>query len=710
VAEGAPPLFDVRLRWRAGRIALVVAALVLIAALFRILERGLGPAWLRFALVLVLGIGLCATAFLASLRGRGPAEHFAFYAFLVLSLDALGQHLAPLGWPEWPLLVLLLGAVAVAEGLPLASGIAALAALLALADAWWHAAWRAGVAAALGYFALVFAVNRALLGEKRRLSRATDELARLKYGIQQLEETDGRRGRAEPSPIRQVSEDARRARQAEGAAELDAAIRKLLCLARLATNAHAVLYFELDRQREVAFIRAADAPDGLVSDATVPLGEDPFAFVLERRAAFYATDFKRLLWSLGWYRGEVKVGSLIAVPVRTGDVVAAVLVADSIETQAFTGSEPELLAAFADLAADAVLRARMLQSREDTTAAFEAAQDLSRRLATQSQAANVYRLLLGCARQVASPEMAAVVISDDRSRYTVKLAEGWGQEFVGREVALDEKTWAAWVVRSAEEPQLLGSVADENERMPLLVLDEGLGRAESLLAVPLRERSGTVGALLLAGQRGSFSVVTGHVLQMVANQAAAVLGTIRLIERHKEVAIRDGLTGLFNRRAFQDLLSRTVARSERAGGSFGLVLLDIDHFKKLNDTHGHPAGDEALKQVAAVLREHCRAGDEAARYGGEEFAVVLASGDPASAMRTAERLRREIQETVVRLGGGSIRLTASFGVALWPRDGRTPEALLAAVDRALYAAKQGGRNRVVEAVAVAAGKSPIDEP
>ena len=98
---------------------------VLVAALFRTLERGIGPTWLRLALVLVLGIGLCATAFLASLRGRGPSEQPAFYAFLVLSLDALGQHLAPLGWPEWPLLVLLLGAVAVAEGLALASGIAA---------------------------------------------------------------------------------------------------------------------------------------------------------------------------------------------------------------------------------------------------------------------------------------------------------------------------------------------------------------------------------------------------------------------------------------------------------------------------------------------------------------------------------------------------------------------------------------------------------
>jgi len=674
-------------------------------ALLRPFERPFGPGWLRLLLVLVLGLGLIGTAFLASLRGRGPLEQLGFYSFLTLSLDALGQVTAAAGWPAWPFFTLFLAGLAVAERLPLALGIASLAALLAGADAAWRLDWRAGAASAGGYFALVFAVHGALLGEKRRLARTADELARLKFGIGQLEENQARTGSGSTSPLQEATEDARRTRRGERALLLEQELETLVGLACRATNAHALLYFEIDRGRELAFVRVASGPEALLRDASVSLGDDPFAFVLERKAAFYATDFKRLLWSLPWYRGEVKIGSLLAVPVRTGDVVVAVLIADKAEIQAFTGAEPELLASFAELAADAVLRARVLQSSEDLTVAFKAAQDLSNRLAAQKDAGAVSRLLLVSAQQIASPEMAAVVLTDEASsRYVVKAAEGWAQDFVGREVALDEKTWTAWVVRSKEEPHLDGRFAEQKERMPILVLDDPSSTPEALLALPLRERSRNVGALVLTGREEAFSAVTREVLQVVANQAAAVLGTLRVLEKHKHDAVRDGLTGLFNRRAFQELLERTVARQQRRGGGFGLVLLDIDHFKQLNDTHGHPAGDLALQQVAAVLKRHCRAGDEAARYGGEEFAVVLESGDPATALQTAERLRLELQKTTLRFAGGSIRLTASFGVAVWPGDGEPAAALLAAADKALYSAKQTGRNRVV-----AAADTPIDK-
>lgn len=711
MAEGAPPLFDVRSRWRAGRLALALGAVVAVAALLRPFARGVGPGWLRLALVLLVGLGLIATAFLASLRGRGPQEQLSFYAFLTLALDALAQAMAPAGWPAWPLMTLLLAGVAVAERLWPALSVAALAAVLAVADAAWSGAWRAGLAAVLGYFALVIAVNRALAGEKRRLSRTVDELARLKYGIGQLEERDDGSRTGPIAPLRRAAAETRLARQAEHSEELGGAIHKLVALARRATGAHSVVYFEVDRAREVAFVRASAGPESLSSDASVPLSEDPFAFVLERRTSFYATDFRRLLWSLPWYRGEVKVGALLALPVRTGDVVVALLLADSLEIQSLTGPEPELLAAFSDLIADAVLRARELQSREDMTSAFEAAQDQSRRLAVAKDATNVCGLLLKAARQIASPEMVAVVLADDLpGRYTVKAGFGWAQAFEGREVALDEKTWTAWVVRSAEEP-LLRRLKEEPERMPVLVLDEAPSAAEALLVVPLRERSGNVGALVLTGREDAFGAVTRQVLQMIGNQAAAVLRTLRLMEQHKEVAIRDGLTGLLNRRAFQDLLKNSVARHDRQKTSFGLVLLDIDHFKKLNDSHGHPAGDEALRQVARALHEHARAGDEVARYGGEEFAVVLPAADAKSAQDAAERLRRQIERTTVRFAGGSIRLTASFGVGIWPDHGRTPEALLSAADKALYSAKQSGRNRVALAVpAESAGPAgPIDE-
>ncbi|HWX24232.1 MAG TPA: sensor domain-containing diguanylate cyclase, partial [Vicinamibacteria bacterium] len=433
-------------------------------------------------------------------------------------------------------------------------------------------------------------------------------------------------------------------------------------------------------------------------DAVIPLTQDPIAFVLDRRQSFYATDFKKLLWSLPYYQAEVKIGSLLAVPVSLGGVVTGVLVADRVETQSFTTREPELIDAFAVMVSDAIVHLRTSLGREELGAEFKAIYQVSRNLATLTDPALVRRLLLRSARDLVPLEAGAVVMSDEaQTRYVVEDAHGWAKEFEGREVGLSERTWAAWVLRSAEDPYLLDNVAGHEDRMPILVLDEGLNRAESLLAVPLKARNRTLGAVILTGRRGSFDAAAHRVLGILANQAAGALSTIALLERIKELAIRDSLTTLYNRRAFGDHLAQALAREDRVGGRFGLLLLDIDHFKRLNDTFGHPAGDAVLKNVAQVLLRHLRRGDQAARYGGEEFAVILPGTDEEGAVHLADRIRAALEKSQVTVEGTRMGVTASFGAAVWPRDGATLEALLAAADRALYAAKQGGRNRVVAA-------------
>jgi diguanylate cyclase (GGDEF)-like protein len=284
------------------------------------------------------------------------------------------------------------------------------------------------------------------------------------------------------------------------------------------------------------------------------------------------------------------------------------------------------------------------------------------------------------------------------TRYVVEAGFGWPAEFLKREVSLDERTWASWVVRSAEEAYLLDDSAGQKDPMPILVLDEGAGRAASLLAVPLRARNRTLGALVLTGARGSFDASSRRVLEIMANQAAATIQLIKDKEQQRQLAVRDGLTGLYNRRAFGELLAAAIANEDRrTGGSLGLVLLDIDHFKKLNDTYGHPAGDAALRSLARLLGLHLRKGDHAARYGGEEFVVVLPGSDEERAIGAAERLRSALQKHRFVFEGARIPLSASLGVAVWPVDGREADALVSAADRALYAAKQSGRNRVVAA-------------
>src|SRR5206468_5928051 len=169
------------------------------AALARPLAPGGSPR-VRLAVTLLLGLGVAASALLSSLRSRGTSEQIAFYAFLVLCLDGLGQMIVPLGWPVWPLLTLLVGAVAVAEPPSIGFGVAALGGVLVAADAaaGGFAAWRPAVAATMGWAALVLALNQALRGEKRRLGAALAELARVHHGIDHLQ--DGHAEIATPAP------------------------------------------------------------------------------------------------------------------------------------------------------------------------------------------------------------------------------------------------------------------------------------------------------------------------------------------------------------------------------------------------------------------------------------------------------------------------------------------------------------------------------
>jgi diguanylate cyclase (GGDEF)-like protein len=683
-------------------VALGLAGLFAIVALARPFVRSDSPR-LHLVLTLGLGLGVVGSALLASLRGRGRAEQYAFYAFLTLSLDALGQVVGPAGWPIWPVLAVLVGAVAVAEPLWPALGVAALSGALHAADVLQRTPprWEPAVAAGLGFLALAFAVNRALLGEKRRLSSTLAELARIKHGIEQLDEVDVKSVVPSPAPgggLRLVSEEARRSRQLERATTLDQELEKLVGLARRALDVHSVLYFEVSRERESALLRAADGPESLVKDCVVPLHQDPFAFVLDRKASFYATDFKRLLWSLPYYRSEVKVGSLMAVPVRTADLVSGVLVADRLEIQSLTGREPEVLTRFADLLTDVIQNARSALVREELGAEFKAVYEVSRRMAALVEPKAVRQRLLQSARDLVALDGAAVVMTDEAgTRYRVEDAVGWATEFEDREVALSEKTWAAQVVRSGDS-YLLDRVTGRGEGVRFLVLDEGTGRGESLLAHPLRARNRTLGALVVTGRPGAFDAASHRVLEILANQAAATLSVIQLKDRHREQAARDGLTGLYNRRSFDEHLAAVLAReARRPQGGFALAILDIDHFKKLNDTYGHPAGDAALRHVASLLGHRLRRNDVLARYGGEEFAVIFDAADQGKGVEMAERLRAQLQKSQVVFEGARLAVTASFGLAVWPTDGADATALLASADRALYAAKQAGRNRVVAA-------------
>jgi len=170
------------------------------------------------------------------------------------------------------------------------------------------------------------------------------------------------------------------------------------------------------------------------------------------------------------------------------------------------------------------------------------------------------------------------------------------------------------------------------------------------------------------------------------------------LEALRQLATRDALTGLLNRREFDRILAEEYARARRFGEALALLIVDLDHFKAINDRHGHPAGDAVLVEVARRLTAQVRTVDRVMRLGGEEFALLLLQTDLAGALPVAERVTAALRNEPVAAGpNGTVAVTASIGVAALPGPEGTPATLMAAADKALYAAKAAGRNRVMAA-------------
>jgi diguanylate cyclase (GGDEF)-like protein len=219
------------------------------------------------------------------------------------------------------------------------------------------------------------------------------------------------------------------------------------------------------------------------------------------------------------------------------------------------------------------------------------------------------------------------------------------------------------------------------------------------MAVPLIIGARVIGVLELhLSDAGQMSDEQIEVLETLSVHAAAAIEAARLHATTTHASEHDPLTRLANRRRLESDLALECERSLRYGRPTALVMIDLDHFKRINDSYGHTRGDEILQGVAESIREQLRATDTAYRYGGEELVVLARDSDSAAAATLAERIREVIERRFAGPGEGGV--TASFGIAAVPEHAATPRALLAAADGALYISKEAGRNRITTAADV----------
>jgi diguanylate cyclase (GGDEF)-like protein len=218
----------------------------------------------------------------------------------------------------------------------------------------------------------------------------------------------------------------------------------------------------------------------------------------------------------------------------------------------------------------------------------------------------------------------------------------------------------------------------------------------SRMCIPLVSFGQTLGLLVLdSSETGAFNIQDKQALESVADICATAIQNAHYVERMKQLAYLDGLTGIFNRRFFELRMAEELERARRFGAGMAVIMVDIDHFKRLNDEFGHLIGDEVLRQVSSIFHQQLRKIDVVCRYGGEEFAILLSQTNPVHALTVAEKLRAMVEEW--QFPGVPRLVTISAGAASYPDDGTTRDELVKAADAGLYAAKQAGRNRVFKA-------------
>jgi len=558
-------------------------------------------------------------------------------------------------------------------------------------------AWAVRTLAAHGGFAAFFAVLHWLFvhGEVWRLRR--EHSARLLQEIRDMRE-EARDFRLISTALGHGSRPARSREDEEtklyqGAVEtIHQSLFYTLELVKQTLDLHTCLLLWLDQSGERLKIKELVTDSDCVSELPISADAGALGAVVRERVLVNLRRPKH--GHVAYYAGVERVGAFLGVPVLENGQLRGVLCADRASERPFDQRDEALLAGAATQILRAIQSERVFAAVEKGKyehERFYRASELLRRCLTPDQ---VFDTTFTAVGEIAAFDAAAITLFDKAERrHTIVRGAGGAKPLEGQSFG-ENAGLASMVVKNKHYLPASGELRDPN--VPVYTKRLKLRHTESLLVLPLIRADEAIGTLMVAcARRAIFSKDVRDMLGVIANQVAASLDNANMYRRMEEMATTDGLTGLTNHRTFQERFAQQLERSARHGKKCTLILTDIDHFKKVNDSYGHPMGDQVLRRIARVLDANVRKIDIVARYGGEEFALVLEETDAAGALKLAERIRLDAAAQSFTADGGPASVTLSLGIACFPDDAQDKADIIARADQCLYAAKHAGRNRAV---------------
>jgi diguanylate cyclase (GGDEF)-like protein len=628
-------------------------------------------------LELVLALAAAIHVVIAVTGGLRSPAYPMLYALVAFSVTVLAR----------PAALATLGAALVLEAaLFVRTGIAIGPAIAAGI----HALYLCGAAAAHALLLRGLATRY----RRRRARRLDDELLALRDSARDYRLIAAALGPASRAP--RPREEEERLLAIGGVGMIGDTLAWVLGTCRRALSARTVALLWLDDDGERVKLKeiATDADD-IVEAKKLPTTGVLGAVVRDRQPLLVAATKPG---QIPYYEGSHGAPALVAVPILEGPHLRGILAAD--RDAAFGESDRDMLADAAGqvlrvVQAEQVFRA-VERAKYEHERFYQATAMLGRALGPEQ----VMEMAFDACAAIVDFDVGSIALYDkDRARHKVHALRERAPGIVdaAQLAGLEFKDNAGLASMVVKNRHYLPAGGEPREvSAPIYTRKVKVEDAKSLLVLPLLSADEAIGTLtLIARAERRFGSDVREMLAVIANQVAISLQNSFLYKKMETMATTDGLTGLTNHRTFQMRFEDLLLRAQRHNHKVALLLCNVDHFKRVNDTYGHPIGDEVLRRVAKVLQEVPRKIDVPARYGGEEFAVLLDNVDVAQAKVVAERIRMEIQKTVVETEKGALSVTESIGIAAFPDDGRDRATLVERADLALYHAKHTGRNRVV---------------
>jgi len=378
--------------------------------------------------------------------------------------------------------------------------------------------------------------------------------------------------------------------------------------------------------------------------------------------------------------------------------VLGLLVVDSPSIRAFDDADKDLLNRFSVVASQLISSTRMRKILEVNNKRNEIVSNISKLLVKEKYTRGVLAVLMEHLRKVFDADRLVVCAAsnEEGKAKIIRLAGDPGDLQENMLFQIDDPYCLYGTVFLTKIEYLETEISRENRYRFFKGENPQFEPAEVMVA-PLMDDHGNVIAVigLETNRSGSFQKSTIVLLQTIMAAASSAVTRAQLFTKIEKQATMDGLTKIANHRHFQDTLDVAIAKHTQARKPFALLLMDIDHFKKFNDTYGHPIGDKVLQSVAAAVTHAIRPNDFVARYGGEEFTVIL-DLEPALVLQAAERIREAIESQELEHEGQVLKVTVSIGAAVFPTDGQVKKDLIELADQAMYRSKKNGRNQVTQ--------------